>query len=239
MMAIILAGGRGTRLKPFTVTIPKPLLPVGDTPILEVVIRQLASHGMRKVVLSLGHMAPFFAPFIKQWEQYGVSVECSLEDEPLGTAGPLRVIKNLEDTFLVMNGDVLTTLDFSSLVESHLARQAWGTIAVNTRELKVDFGVVTTTDQDLLDEYKEKPVLRYDVSMGVNVLSKSCLEFIAPGQRVDMPDLMLAMKEAGKPVLCHKSSCYWLDMGRFDDYEHASKDFLETPERFLPDLREP
>jgi NDP-sugar pyrophosphorylase family protein len=234
MMAIILAGGKGTRLKPFTVTIPKPLLPVGDTPILEIVIRQLASHGFTRVVLSLGHMAPFFTPFFSQWEQFGVSIECSIEDEPLGTAAPLALVKDIEENFLVMNGDLLTTLNYGALVDEHIARKASGTIAVNRRELKVDYGVVSATPEGLLNEYSEKPVLHYDVSMGINVLARECLQYIPSGKKFDMPELMLAMQRAGKTVLCHKTDCYWLDMGRFDDYQQASADFAEHPERFLP-----
>ncbi|MFH1741488.1 MAG: sugar phosphate nucleotidyltransferase [bacterium] len=233
MMAIILAGGVGTRLKPFTVTIPKPLLPLGDMPILDIVIRQLASYGVNRIVLSLGHMAPFFMPFLAQWEQQGVTIETCFENDPLGTAGPIGLVKDLEDNFIVMNGDVLTTLDFSALVEAHRTAQSWGTIAVSKREMKVDFGVVTTTESNVLKEYREKPLLTYDVSMGINVLSKNCLEFISRGKKIDMPDLMITMKKAGKLVHCFRSSCYWLDMGRFDDYEQASRDFVETPERFL------
>lgn len=235
MMALILAGGKGRRLEPFTVSIPKPLMPLGDLPILEIVIRQLNAAGIERIVLSLGHMAYFFTPFVERWRADGIRIDCCYEDRPMGTAGSIGLVEELEEDFLVMNGDVLTTLDFRALVDSHLQRGAWGTIAVASREQKVDFGVVRISESGLLDDYEEKPVLSYDVSMGINVLSRRCLEFIPRGRSFDIPDLMRAMKEAGKPVLCHRTTCYWQDIGRFDDYQEASADFVENPFRFLPE----
>jgi NDP-sugar pyrophosphorylase family protein len=234
MMAIILAGGRGTRLKPFTVSIPKPLMPLGDDPILEIVIRQLKAAGIERIVLSLGHMAYFFTTFIERWQTYSVKIETCLEDQPMGTAGSIGLVRNLEETFLVMNGDLLTTLDYRALIDAHLKHDAWGTIAMATREHKVDYGVVHAKKDGTLDAYEEKPVLTYDVSMGINVLSRRCLEFVPKGKKLDIPDLMTAMSNAGKTVLCHKTACYWQDIGRMDDFEQASADYLENPGRFLP-----
>ena len=234
MMALILAGGRGTRLKPFTTSIPKPLMPLGDLPILEIVIRQLQAAGVDRIVLSLGHMAYFFTTFIERWERYGVTIDTVHEDEPLGTAGSIGLVPNPPETFLVMNGDLLTTLDYADLIAKHKASGAWGTIALSHRELKVDFGVVHSSAEGLLERYEEKPILTYDVSMGINVLDRRCLEFIPKGRKFDIPDLMLAMKGAGKPVQCVATSCYWQDIGRFEDFERASADFIEEPSRFLP-----
>lgn len=233
-MAVILAGGKGTRLKPFTVSIPKPLMPLGDLPILEIVIRQLRAAGVERIVLSLGHMAYFFTAFIERWERYGVRIDCCHEATPMGTAGSIALVKDLEETFLVMNGDLLTTLDYGALIAAHKAEQAWGTIALARRELKVDYGVVETSPDGRLEKYVEKPVIKYDVSMGINVLSRSCLEFIPPGRKFDIPELMQSMRNAGRLVNCHRTECYWQDIGRFDDFQQASADFVENPGRFIP-----
>jgi NDP-sugar pyrophosphorylase family protein len=234
MMAIILAGGLGTRLKPFTVTIPKPLLPLGNVPILEVVVYQLAAAGVDRIVLTLGHMAPFFTAFLESWAPKNAKIEYCIEKEPLGTAGSLGLIQDLEDDFIVMNGDILTTLDFKDLFSVHKQRNAWGTIALSRRDVNIDYGVVETSEDDLLQNYIEKPSIPYFVSMGINVLTRRCLEYIPECQRFDMPQLMLAMKEAGKSVVCYKNDCYWQDIGRFDDYQQASEDFVNSPTRFMP-----
>ncbi len=234
MMAVILAGGRGTRLRPFTVTIPKPLLPLGDMPILEIVIRQLVAAGCQRIVLTLGHMAPFFTTFIGNGEQWGANIEYCREQEPLGTAAPLRLVEKLDDDFIVMNGDILTTLDYGALFAAHRERKAIATIALSRREVTIDYGVVTPDEAGLLREYLEKPSIPYYVSMGVNVLSRRCLEFIPEGKKFDMPQLMVAMRGAGEAVACYQTDCYWKDIGRFDDYQQASEDFLATTSRFLP-----
>lgn len=231
--AVILAGGKGTRLEPFTVSIPKPLLPLGQTPILEVLLRQLAANRFRRVVLSLGHMAPFFVPFLERWRNFGPEITIVQEHEPLGTAGPLRLVPDLEETFLVMNGDILTTLDYRHLLQSHTAHGASGTIAISRRELKVDYGVVRSAPDGALVEYEEKPVLTYAVSMGINVLSKEALQFVPADSRMDIPELMRALVTAGRRVLCHQTDCYWQDIGRFDDYQRADKDFQNDPSKFI------
>lgn len=233
MQAIILAGGLGARLRPFTMSIPKPLLPLGDIPILEVVIRQLAEAGVDRIVLTLGHMAPLFPSVLGDATRFGVEIDYCYEDVPLGTAGSLRLVKNLQDDFLVMNGDVLTTLDFRALFEAHRRRNAWGTIAVKRRDVYVDFGVVDVSEEEVLGRFREKPTLSFDVSMGINVLSRRCLEFVPAAGRLDMPDLMTLMNRAGHLVACYRTDCYWQDIGRFDDYQKASEDFVREPSMFL------
>lgn len=233
MMAVILAGGKGTRLKPFTMSIPKPLLPLGEVPILEVVLKQLARDGFSRVVVTLGHMAHLFSASLGSGSKYGFQLDYCIEHEALGTAGPLRLVDDLEDDFLVMNGDLLTTLSFRDLFHLHREREAWGTIATSHRQVRIDYGVVESAPDHALDRYLEKPTISYQVSMGINVLSRDCLSFIPEGVKFDMPDLMLAMARAGKRVVCHRTDCYWQDIGRFDDYQQASKDFVEDPMRFL------
>lgn len=234
MRAVILAGGKGARLRPFTMTIPKPLLPLGDVPIIEVVLRQLALAGVRRVALTLGHMAHLFTAFFGTGERLGIELEYYVEDEPLGTAGSLHLVKNLDEPFLVMNGDLLTTIDYRKLVQDHLASGALGTIAVAKRNVNIDFGVIVGNERGELVEYREKPTIDYAVSMGINVLSPAAIEFIPRQAKFDMPDLMMAMKRAGRLVRCFDSDCYWQDIGRFDDYQQASSDFAASPQRFLP-----
>lgn len=234
MHAVLLVGGKGTRLKPFTMTIPKPLLPLGDVPIVEVVIRQLAAAGVTRVVLTLGHMAHLFTASIGEGRRWGVDIEYCREEEPLGTAAPLRLIRDLDEHFLVMNGDILTSLNFASLLSHHRATGAWGTIAVAQREVKIDYGVVRTTPEGLLAGYDEKPTISYGVSMGINVLSREALSCLPPTGRFDMPDLMKAIAASGRPVTCYRTDEYWQDIGRMDDYAVASQDFVDNPGRFLP-----
>ena len=231
---VVLAGGKGTRLRPFTITIPKPLLPLGDVPIVEVVIRQMAAAGVGRVVLTLGHLAPLIQAMVGDGSRWGVPVSYSMEDEPLGTAGPLRLLEDPAEEILVMNGDILTTLDYGALFRAHRERGAWATIAVSRRRVDIDYGVLEADDDGLLRGYREKPSIAYEVSMGVNLLSREALAYIPPEGRFDMPDLLVALKDAGKPVLCHRTDCYWMDIGRFDDYQRASEDFAADPGRFLP-----
>lgn len=233
-LAVILAGGKGTRLKPFTMAFPKPLLPVGDTPIIEVVIQQLAKAGIQRIVLVLGHMAPLFSAILGDGSKWGVKIEPVFEDTPLGTAGGLRLIRGIPQDFLVMNGDILTTLDYQALVDEHRRKDAWATIAMTHREVSIDYGVVVASPDGLLEQYEEKPKLHYDVSMGINVISKRGVELIPSSGKFDMPELMQAIHKAGKPVLCHKTDCYWQDIGLFDDYRRASEDFTASPGRFIP-----
>ena len=232
-MAVILAGGKGTRLKPFTMTIPKPLLPLGDVPILEVVLKQLAQAGFKRVVLTLGHMAPIFQAQVGDGSKFGMEIKHLIEDEPLGTAGPLRLIPDLENDFLVMNGDLLTTLNFRELLHFHREKQAFGTISLQRREVRIDYGVIHTNGDGMLNDYVEKPTIPYEVSMGINALSRKCLDFIPRTGKFDMPSLMLAMHKAGHRVMCYRPTCYWKDIGRFDDYQEASADFDADPGRFL------
>jgi len=233
MLAVILAGGKGTRLKPFTMTIPKPLLPLGDVPILEVVLQQLSAAGVTRVILTLGHMAPLFIAHFGDGPVYGMTVQYLCEAEPLGTAAPLRELRDPPDEFLVMNGDLLTDLSFTDLVQSHRAIGAAGTISVAARREKVDYGVIELAQDGGFRDYREKPILPYYVSMGINVLSARALRYIPESGRFDMPDLMLAMHRAGERVHCYRSDCYWQDIGRFDDYTKASEDFVADPGRFL------
>jgi NDP-sugar pyrophosphorylase family protein len=234
MMAVILAGGRGTRLQPLTVTVPKPLLPLGDESIVEIVLAQLAAAGCTRVVVTLGHMARLFAAVIGDGTRFGLRIDYVFEDEPLGTAGPLRRVRGLDDDFLVMNGDILTTIDYRALFAFHRQKRALGTIAVTQRTVHIDYGVITALPDAQLAHYHEKPQIHYAVSMGVNVLSKECLDWIPADRRFDMPELMMAMHRSLPRVFCYATSCYWQDIGRMDDYDAACADYQKDPARFRP-----
>jgi NDP-mannose synthase len=236
--AIILAGGFGMRLRPYTTVLPKPLMPVGDRPILDVIVRQLRRHGFERLTIVTGHLAELIEAFFGSGERHGVAIDYFREDEPLGTVGALRLIEDLGEHFLVMNGDVLTDLDFAELLDSHAAGQSVATIAAHKRDVRVSLGVMQFDDDaepDLLTGYVEKPTYHYEASMGVYAFSRRVLDFIEPGRRLDFPDLVLRLIEAGEPVRARRSDDYWLDIGRHDDYETAVEEFERMRPRFLPD----
>lgn len=233
-MAILLAGGQGARLQPYTFTIPKPLLPLGRTPILEVIVGQLAGQGFKQLVVVLGHLPHLFIASLGNGERWDLRIEYVQEPEPLGTAGGLRLVDRLADDFLVMNGDLLTTFDYRTLFAVHRERRATATIGVSRREVKIDYGVLRLSPESLLESYVEKPTLTYEVSMGINVLSRDCLAYIPPSGHFDIPQLMEALRRDGRRVVCYPTDSYWQDIGRLDDYERASADFTADPARFLP-----
>jgi NDP-sugar pyrophosphorylase family protein len=233
MKAIVLAGGRGTRLAPYTKILPKPLMPIGDMPILEVLLRQMKHAGIREVVLTVGHLAELMHSFFKDGSQWGLEISYSLEHTPLGTAGPLSLIDHLEDTFLVTNGDVLTTLDLSELVAFHKDQGAAATIAVHRRQVRIDLGVVQMNESCHVNGYIEKPTYEYVVSMGLYVFEPRVLDYIPYAQYLDFPDLVLKLVEAGEKVAGFPFEGYWKDLGRPDDYEQAADDFSRMQGLFL------
>lgn len=233
MQAVILAGGKGTRLKPYTTIFPKPLVPVGDYPILEIIIRQLTRQGFDRITISTGHLAELIEAYFGTGARWGVQIEYVRESTPLNTAGALKLLQDCEEDFLVMNGDVLTTLDYKELVALHLRKKAKATVATREREAKVDFGVVHIDEHGYLDTYIEKPTYHFSVSMGIYVLSKTCIEYISSGESLGMPDLLLRLKAANQLVYCHKNESFWLDIGRVDDYEDAQAKFELHKDAFL------
>lgn len=230
----ILAGGKGARLKPFTMILPKPLLPLGDAPIIEVVLKQLAGFKFERVVISLGHMAHLFEATIGDGSQFGLVVEYVREDTPLGTAAPLRMLRPEDGDVLVMNGDLLTTLDFGAMLDFHRSQGACASLALHKRSVFIDYGVIDADADGTLTGYTEKPTLNYEVSMGVYVVSAEARALIPAEGPYDMPALMLAVHASGRKVSCYRSDVYWQDIGRFDDYQQASADFVADPARFLP-----
>lgn len=233
MKAVILAGGKGTRLKPYTAVFPKPLVPIDDMPIVEVVLRQLKFHGFTHVTMAVGHLAELLIAYFGDGSKLGLKIEYSKEEKPLGTTGPLALISGLTDTFLVMNGDVLTMLDYNDLLAYHRQKGAVATIAVHERTVKIDLGVVETNANNDLINYVEKPSYHYHASMGIYVFEPAILRYIQPGERLDFPDLVHLLLQSGEKVVGYPYDGYWLDIGRPDDYEQAVEEFSSLRAEFL------
>ena len=234
MRAVILAGGKGTRLRPFTTVIPKPLMPIGDISILEVVLKQLKGAGFTRVTLAVSYLAELIEAFAGDGSRFGLKIDYSRETKELSTAGPLNLIQDLGEPFLVMNGDLLTTLDYGRLISEHKASGAAATLAVHPRNVKIDLGVIESTDGEL-SGYTEKPEYSYTVSMGINCLDPRALNFIEPDETLGMPDLFMRLKNAGESVRVFEEPCRWLDIGRHDDYEQAVELFEANRSEFLPE----
>lgn len=225
--AVILAGGKGRRLAPFTTNFPKPLMPVGNKPILEIIIEKLAKAGIHDIIITTGHLEGLIRVFFQDGNKYGVRINYSLEDEPLGTAGPLNLIKKqLTDTFIVMNGDVLTDLNLNDFINFHKTNKTVATVATARRTVSIDFGVVKVSEDNRFLEWNEKPILPYLVSMGMYLFEPEALKFLPEeGNFFNMPDLIVKIKNENQPVGCYLHNSYWLDIGRPEDYEKACIDF--------------
>jgi NDP-sugar pyrophosphorylase family protein len=231
--AVILAGGKGTRLRPYTVVLPKPLMPIGEYPILEVIIRQLAQHGFDHVTLAVNHQAEIIRAFFQDGAKWGIKIDYSLEDKPLSTMAPLRLINDLPENFLIMNGDILTDLSFSDLFEEHVIKNNIFTISSHVREQKIDYGVLEMDVDGYLSGFSEKPKSQYLVSMGVYMASRRIMSFIPQGQSYGFDNLMIDLIAAGQPASVRKFNGYWLDIGRPDDYMQAIEEFDQIKPRFL------
>jgi NDP-sugar pyrophosphorylase family protein len=235
MKAIVLAGGKGTRLAPYTKILPKPLMPIGDMPILEVLLRQMKSAGVDEVILTVGHLSELLRTFFQDGHQWGLQISYSYEEFPLGTAGPIALVGNLEDTFLVTNGDVLTTLNLRKLIDFHHEQNAAATIAVHGRQSRIDLGVIQWDGGCRITGYIEKPVYDFMVSMGIYVFEPRVLKYIPYNQYLDFPDLVKKLIEADEKVVGFSFDGYWQDLGRPDDYEQAAQDFEQMRPEFLPE----
>lgn len=231
--AVILAGGRGTRLKPYTVVFPKPLMPIGDFPILEVIIRQLAKHSFEHITLAVNHQAELIKAFFADGGKWGVSIDYSLEEDPLSTMGPLKLIKDLPEDFLVMNGDILTDLNYSDFYEFHVKNKNLFTISSQIRKEEVNYGVLEVDGSGILLGFKEKPINSYEVSMGVYMVNRKVLDKIPNNKFYGFDALMLDLIESKYRVSIKRHDGYWLDIGRPDDYATAIDIFEKTASMFL------
>lgn len=222
--AVILAGGKGTRLYPYTIAMPKPLVPIGDKPILDIILRQLVRQGIDNIYLAVNHQAELIQAYCGNGDKYGGSITYILEDKPLGTMGPLKKIEGLPEDFFVLNGDVLSDIDYNSLMRYHKESGNIFTISSYKRVQHVDYGVLET-EENKLTGFEEKPKLHYDVSMGIYVVSRKVLEYIPQDAYYGFDQLMLLLLSKKLAVGVKEHSGYWLDIGRPDDYQQATEDY--------------
>ncbi|WEO99381.1 sugar phosphate nucleotidyltransferase [Streptomyces sp. FXJ1.172] len=234
MHAVILAGGKGVRLRPYTTALPKPLVPIGDQhAILEIVLRQLSASGFTRCTLAIGHLGQIIRAYVGDGSQWGMAVDYATEDSPLGTLGPLLHLRDrLPDTFLVMNGDVLTDLDFADVLRRHRESGAPLTIATYARKVHIDFGVLTT-DASKVVAFTEKPSMDYRVSMGVYGLSRATLDGYTAGLPLGFDELVLDLLRGQNPPHAYEFEGYWLDIGRPDDYDRANAEFTSRKSLLL------
>lgn len=234
MKAVVLAGGKGTRLAPYTYILPKPMMPIGDHAILEVLLGQISRAGIKEVTLAVGHLAGLMESYFKDGSQYDLKIAYAHETKSLGTAGPLALIEGLTDTFLVCNGDILTLLDINQLVNFHKDQKALCTIASHQRTHKINLGVIEhEIDSKWVSGYIEKPSLNFLVSMGMYVFEPGVLDFIPKGEYFDFPTLVNTLLTANEKVACYPYDGYWRDLGNPEDFTEANEDFESMRSQFL------
>jgi NDP-sugar pyrophosphorylase family protein len=234
MKAIILAGGKGTRLAPYTTVFPKPLMPIDGMPILEVIVKQLAHFHIEELIFTVSQESePLLSAYFGSGGRYGVHISYSREEKPLGTAGPLSLISDLPETFLVMNGDVLTTLNYQKLIRYHRRQKGTVTIAMNKKRIQLELGVMQLSQGHRLTQYIEKPKLSYSVSMGVYVFERKVLKWVPTRGYLDFPELIQKLLKKGEKVFCYPSNDFWLDIGRHEDYGEAQRIFQKMRKKLL------
>jgi NDP-sugar pyrophosphorylase family protein len=237
--AIILAGGKGSRLGPYTTVLPKPLLPIGDRAILDVVVHQLRSYGFTDLIFAVGYLAHLIEAVFGDGSRHSVSIEYHMEKEPLGTAGALATVEGLDDTFLAMNGDVLTTLDYGYLFDAHRRAGNILTIATHRRVVRTEYGVIhldgARGETAAVTAYEEKPEIPYVVSMGVYVAEPEVLDYVDAGTYLDVPELVLRLLRDRRRVGSFLYEGYWLDIGRHEDYEKAIVEYEQLKNQLFPE----
>jgi NDP-sugar pyrophosphorylase family protein len=222
---VVLCGGQGMRLRPYTTVLPKPLMPIGDRPILEVVLGNLRDCGFRDVTLCVGHLGELIHTFFGNGQRFGLNIEYVFEDQPLGTIGPLAFVKDLGESFVVMNGDLLTDIDPGTLLKRRDEVDADLVIATTQRQVRIDYGVIETgEDNRTVTGFLEKPVSRYEVSTGVYAMSRRVLGHFKPGDAFGFDQLVLSLLAHNRPVERILHTGQWLDIGRLEDYEAAQND---------------
>jgi NDP-mannose synthase len=234
MKALILAGGKGRRLRPYTTIMPKPLMPIGDKAILEIILHQLTSYGFKEIIISIGHLGELIMSYFGDGSKYKVKITYIKEEKPLGTAGPLSLAKDyINGSFLMINGDILTDINFSELMDYHIKRKNIATIALNKRVVNIDFGVTEVNQNNEIVGYKEKPTLDYLVSMGIYLFNERVLDYIEDDKYFDIPELINRLIKNDETIDSYLFDGYWLDIGRPDDYEKANTEFADMYNQLL------
>lgn len=228
MIAVIQAGGKGTRLQPYTFIMPKPLMPVGDHPVLEILLKWLRKWGVKKTIITTGYLGHLIRSLCGNGfsNNCGMEISFSQEPEPLGTVGALRLVDNqLNSTFLTVNGDLITDLDLREFIKFHKSRGGLLTVAVTRKKVGVDLGVLESKD-GIMTNFKEKPILDYVVSMGIYCMEPGILELIPKGVPFGFDNLVLEMLQEKLPVHVFEHKGLWMDIGREEDFKIAQKDFM-------------
>ncbi len=233
MKAIILAGGKGVRLYPYTSILPKPLMPIDDLPILEIVLRQLKRSGFENITISVGHLASLIRAYFGAGEKIGLKIKYSEEEQPLGTAGPMFLIEDLDEDFLLMNGDLLTNLDYKDMFERHVQSSSIATVAICKRKVPISLGLIKLDKNKKIIEYIEKPTLTHYVSMGIYIFKKDILKYVVKNKRMDLPDLIKILISRNESINSYLFKGKWLDIGRPEDYKEATAVFKKNHKLFL------
>lgn len=234
MRAVILAGGKGTRLRPFTATLPKPLVPIGDRSILDIVLMQLKHYGITRVTITVNHLSHLIMAYFGDGKRLGLDIDYSIEDKPLSTIAPLKLIKDLPENFLVMNGDVLSDLNYDNFRQFHSDNDADITVATFERDSKIDFGVLRTDSDNRIVGFEEKPVYHFSVSMGIYLINRRLLDIVPENESFGFDNLMLECIAHKRKALSYPHRGYWLDIGRPSDYEKANDDIEKFVDASLP-----
>lgn len=236
MKVVILAGGQGTRLAPYTTIFPKPLVPLGNMPVIDILVRQFEHYGFNDIAISVGYLAELIQAYFSEEMMEGRPARLSFvrEKTPLGTVGALRLVPGLDSTFMTINGDTLTTLDYRKLVAFHRQQGAKMTICMNQRDVKVELGVLEYDAAHRVQRFIEKPTYRFSVNTGIYVYEPDILRHIPAGQRFDFPELVEKLMQNGEPIAGYPCEDYWLDLGTHVDYERAQREFEALRERLLP-----
>jgi NDP-sugar pyrophosphorylase family protein len=234
LQAIILAGGKGRRLLPYTTVLPKPLMPIGDYSILDIILRQLQNYGFDQITICTGYLHELIYAYLESNRELDLKINYTHEKEPLGTIGPLHLIDDLDENFLVMNGDILTDIDYRALIRDHKKRHAIATIATYQRDVNIDFGVLEKDKSNKIFAFCEKPTYHFDVSMGIYAFSKKILDYVPKGKPFGFDQLMYTLTEKKEKVYSYPHDGYWLDIGRPDDYARSIEEFERNKDRFLP-----